>query len=76
MAREEIAQLHKALQESNEAMKKLKELAHRQLFTKTKQYAIEKIEQNKAAMEILNKEYKLTYLPYHGHKGNFNEDKS
>lgn len=58
MTPEEIAQIHKALQESNEKIERLRQLAARQLFIRTVQSAIEQIEENKAAMEILSKEYK------------------
>ena len=76
MTREEIAQIHKALQESNECAEKCRELALSKNYKVTARWTLGITEQNKAAMEILSKEYKLTDLPYHGHKGNFNEDKS
>lgn len=76
MTREEIAQIHLALQESNLDLLIYKQLAANRFLYNIEKSAIEQIEQNKAAMEILSKEYKLTDLPYHGHKGNFNEDKS
>ena len=58
MTREEIAQIHKALQESNMDMLIYKQLAANRFLYNIEKSAIERIEQNKAAMEILSKEYK------------------
>ena len=58
MAPEEIARIHKALQESNECAEKCRDLALSKKYKATARWTLGITEQNKVAMEIFSKEYK------------------